>query len=112
MKVSALVIAPLTLVRLVTSRHTIAPISYYSFPVLLRVGGWVGLSTNNVVELALYTKKKPFIVSKMTVKVTQDHRRRHRSLESPGLLSETEQVGCPYFRTQIAEMTLTLQCPH
>ena len=37
------------------SRHTIAPIShtrpsprscsYYSFPVLLRVGGWVGLST-------------------------------------------------------------------
>jgi len=40
------------------SRHTIAPIShtrpsprscsYYSFPVLLRVGGWVGLSTQLV----------------------------------------------------------------
>jgi len=43
------------------SRHTIAPIShtkpsprshsYYSFPIPLRVGGWVGLSTQQVSNL-------------------------------------------------------------
>ena len=70
------------------SRHTIAPIShtrpsprsrsYYSFPVPLRIGGWVGLSTQLVSNLLTVACSRPGV-----------SRTRNLSLTSPILNHHT-----------------------